>query len=83
MKYENKERALSLIREIENQEKIIEQVESLRNNLNQYSISICAVNAYDKIYISLDSQQLYDLFINVIRNSNEQIKKYKKEIESL
>lgn len=83
MKYENKEKALSLIKEIENQEKIIEQAKSLMRNSNHYNIYIYAVDAYSKINIPLDDQQLRDLLTRVIDDTSKQIEKYKKEMESL
>lgn len=83
MKYENKEKALSLIKEIENQEKIIEQAKSLMRNSNHYNTYIYAVDAYSKINISLDDQQLLDLLTRVIDDTSKQIEKYKKEIEEL
>ena len=75
MKYENKE--------TDNQEKIIEQAKSLMHNLNHYSIYIYAVDAYSKINIPLDDQQLHDLLTLVIDDASKQIEKYKKEMESL
>lgn len=83
MKYENKEKALSLIKEIENQEKIIGQAKSLMRNSNHYNIYICAVDAYSKINIPLDDQQLHDLLTRIIDDTSKQIEKYKKEIEDL
>lgn len=85
MKYENKENALSLIKQIERNEERLEYSNEVVKKPSNYdvSISITYSNIAKNVDITLTNEQVCYILKRVAQDAERDIDKYKSELEKL
>lgn len=85
MKYENKENALSLIKEIEKNEERLKCSNEVVEKPSDYTASILITyrNIVNTIEITLTDEQVCHILKRVAQDAKRDIDKYKSELEKL